>query len=86
MPLTVKEVEAAKPSTKGYTIKDRDGLFLFVAHTGIKSWHFRYSFAKKQQRISFGTFPEISLQRARELTTLARIHVAVRSVPTVRRQ
>jgi integrase len=85
MPLTVKEVEAAKPSAKGYTIRDRDGLFLFVAHTGVKSWHFRYSFAQKQQRISFGTYPEISLQRARKLTSLARTQVADGTDPSIQR-
>ncbi|CAJ9223671.1 integrase family protein [Burkholderia pseudomallei] len=85
MPLTVKEVEAAKPSSNGYTIKDRDGLFLFVAQTGVKSWHFRYSFAKKQQRISFGTYPAISLQRARELTALARTQVASDIDPSIQR-
>ena len=85
MPLTVKEVEAAKPSSNGYTIKDRDGLFLFVAQTGVKSWHFRYSFAKKQQRISFGTYPAISLQRARELTGLARTQVASGVDPSTQR-
>ncbi|MWA29762.1 tyrosine-type recombinase/integrase [Burkholderia pseudomallei] len=85
MPLTVKEVDAAKPSTKEYTLKDRDGLFLFVAQTGIKSWHFRYSFAKKQRRISFGTYPDISLQRARELTGAARTQVANGIDPSVQR-
>lgn len=85
MPLTVKEVEAAKPIRNGYTIKDRDGLFLFVAQTGVKSWHFRYSFAKKQRRISFGTYPAISLQRARELTGLARTQVASGVDPSIQR-
>jgi len=85
MPLTVKEVEAAKPSTNEYTLKDRDGLFLFVAQTGVKSWHFRYSFAKKQRRISFGTYPAITLQRARELTSTARTQVANGIDPSVQR-
>lgn len=85
MPLTVKEVEAARPTTREYTLKDRDGLFLFVAQTGNKSWHFRYSFARKQRRISFGTYPDISLQRARELTGAARTQVANGIDPSVRR-
>lgn len=85
MPLTVKEVEAAKPSNKEYTLKDRDGLFLFVAPSGVKSWHFRYSFAKKQRRISFGIFPAITLQRARELTNAARTQVANGIDPSAQR-
>ncbi|MGR0116468.1 tyrosine-type recombinase/integrase [Ralstonia pseudosolanacearum] len=76
MALTVRQIEAAKPSSAAYTVRDDGGLFLFIAASGVKSWHFRYSLGKKQRRISFGTYPEITLQRARELTLAARTQVA----------
>ncbi|QVX40788.1 tyrosine-type recombinase/integrase (plasmid) [Ralstonia solanacearum] len=76
MALTVKQIAATKPSSTAYTVRDDGGLFLFVATSGVKSWHFRYSLGKRQRRISFGTYPEITLQRARELTLAARTQVA----------
>ncbi|WP_371317494.1 Arm DNA-binding domain-containing protein [Pseudomonas gingeri] len=37
-----------------------------------KCWHFRFSWADKQPRISLGTYPEISLRYARVLRDVAR--------------
>ncbi|NML33884.1 tyrosine-type recombinase/integrase [Paraburkholderia antibiotica] len=76
MPLTAKQVEAAKPSSRDYILNDGDGLFLFVATSGTKSWHFRYSLAGKRARVSFGVYSTISLQRARELRAHALIQIS----------
>lgn len=76
MPLTDTAVRQAKPKDKDYSITDGDGLALFVAANGTKSWHFRYSWHGKQPRISLGTYPEISLRDARELRDQARSQVA----------
>ena len=42
MPLTVREVEAARPRPKPYGVADGDGLVLWVTPEGNKFWHFRY--------------------------------------------
>lgn len=76
MPLTDTAVRQAKPKEKDYTLSDSDGLSLFVATVGTKSWYFRYSWHGKQPRFSFGTYPEISLREARELRDEARALVA----------
>ncbi|WP_050804570.1 integrase arm-type DNA-binding domain-containing protein [Burkholderia multivorans] len=76
MLLTARQVQLAKPASRDYTMKDGRGLFLFVPTDGPKCWHFRYSFAGKQRRISFGTYPALSLQDARELTSTARTQLA----------
>jgi len=34
---------------------------------GAKSWHCRFSWARKSARISLGPYPEIGLREAREL-------------------
>lgn len=64
MPLTDTAVRQAKPSGKPYVLNDLDGLALFVSAKGSKSWHFRFSWFGKQQRLSLGSYPEISLREA----------------------
>ena len=76
MPLTDTLVRLAKPAAKNYTLKDTDGLALFVSVNGTKSWHFRFCWAERQPRISLGTYPEVSLKAARELRADARALVA----------
>lgn len=76
MPLTDTAVRQAKSRDKDYSVTDGDGLALFVAANGTKSWHFRYSWHGKQPRISLGTYPEIGLRDARELRDQARALVA----------
>jgi hypothetical protein len=66
MPLTDTVVRQAKPARRDYTLQDADGLALFVSAKGTKSWHFRFSWAGKQPRISLGTYPEFCLKTARE--------------------
>jgi integrase len=87
MPLTDTAVRQAKPRDKDFTLTDSDGLSLFVAANGTKSWHFRFSWHGKQPRISLGTYPEIGLRDARELRDEARGQVAKGIDPrTARRQ
>jgi hypothetical protein len=76
MVLTNTTVRHAKPRAKNYTLPDFDGLALFVNTNGTKSWHFRFSWAGKQPRISLGTYPEIRLRDARALRDIARAQVA----------
>ncbi|MHC8380656.1 Arm DNA-binding domain-containing protein [Pseudomonas sp. LB3P14] len=76
MALTDTAVRHAKPRAKDYTLPDYDGLALFVNTKGAKRWHFRFSWADKQPRISLGTYPEIGLRDARALRDVARALVA----------
>jgi len=63
--LTDTAARQAKPREKGYTLADSLGLTLYIADTGVKSWHFRFTWLGKQARISLGTYPEIGLKEAR---------------------
>ena len=74
-PLTIAKVKNAKPGNKPIKLSDGGGLYLLISPTGKKGWRFKYSFHGKEQLISFGTYPEISLSEAREKRLSARKQV-----------
>lgn len=76
MALTDTAARQAKPKEKAYTLPDSLGLSLYVANSGIKSWHFRFTWLGKQARISFGTYPETGLKEARSRRDEAREDIA----------
>ncbi|RON42967.1 tyrosine-type recombinase/integrase [Pseudomonas frederiksbergensis] len=76
MPLTVLQIQNAKPQIKPYGLPDGGGLSLWIKPDGGKYWHFRYRINGKQPRISFGVYPVVSLQLARERAAEARTMVA----------
>ncbi|MCW5711764.1 integrase [Rhizobium subbaraonis] len=86
MALTDVVIRQAKKSAKGYTINDSDGLSLFVAANGVKSWHYRYIWADRRRRLSLGTYPELSLQQARALRDEANAVLAGGNDPQVHRE
>ena len=65
MALSDALVKHCKPKSKAYTLKDIEGLTLFVSPSGGKSWHFRFTLSGKRQRISLGVYPEVGLAEAR---------------------
>ncbi|MGY2258098.1 tyrosine-type recombinase/integrase [Pseudomonas sp. SDO55104_S430] len=76
MALTDTAAKQAKPKEKAYTLPDALGLSLYVAASGVKSWHFRYTWLGKQARISLGTYPESGLKEARARRDEAREDIA----------
>lgn len=86
MPLTVREVEAARPRPKPYGVADGDGLVLWVTPEGNKFWHFRYRLNGKQPRISLGRYPDVTLQKARQQATAYRTLVADGADPRAKRR
>ncbi|QYF95758.1 integrase arm-type DNA-binding domain-containing protein [Massilia sp. PAMC28688] len=72
-PLTDTQVKAAKPREKTYTLADGGGMYLEVAPTGLKVWRMAYRQADgKSNRVTFGSYPAVSLSDARERRALAR--------------
>ncbi|WP_313024286.1 tyrosine-type recombinase/integrase [Pseudomonas lopnurensis] len=86
MALTDFSIRHARPTGKDYTLRDSDGLSLAISAKGGKSWHFRYYWATRQQRMSLGTYPEISLRDARELRDEARVLLAKGINPKIDRK
>lgn len=72
MALTDAHVRNAKPCGKPYKLTDSDGLYLQVQPTGSKLWRLAYRFLGKQRTLAIGSYPEISLQEARERRIEAR--------------
>lgn len=72
MPLTDTTIRTAKPRETQYKLHDERGLFAIVRPSGGKLWRFKYRFQHKEQQLSLGTYPEVSLKAAREGRDAAR--------------
>ncbi len=70
--LTDKAVRAAKAKDKAYKVTDSAGLFLHVSVKGHKSWRYKYRFEKKEQLLTLGAYPDVTLADAREKRDEAR--------------
>jgi hypothetical protein len=72
MPLTDTKVKTAKPQDKPYKLTDGRGMYLLVNKTGSKYWQYRFRINGKQGTYQIGTYPDMSLKKAREDLQLAR--------------
>lgn len=68
LPLTATQVKQAKPKEKEYNLSDGDGLAMRVRPNGSKAWLFTYlvPIIKKRYKISFGSYPNVTLAQARQ--------------------
>lgn len=76
MALTDTQLRNAKPAEKDYSITDGQGLSILITSKGAKGWRFRYRHLGKPKLMSFGTYPEVTLQQARVRRDEARALVA----------
>ena len=65
MPLTDTTIRSAQPAAKPVRLFDEKGLYLEISPSGGKWWRFKYRFAGKENRLSLGTYPNVSLDEAR---------------------
>lgn len=65
-------VKQAKPKEKPYYLPDGGSLFLLVKPNGGKYWHWRYRFDGKQKPLALGTYPDVTLEQARDKAIDAR--------------
>jgi len=67
-PLSDTKCSSAKPKNREYSLHDGDGLYLLVRASGTKSWQFKYKnkITNKVIKLSVGTYPDLSLSKARE--------------------
>jgi hypothetical protein len=67
------QVKNAKPKAKPYKLADGGGLYLEIMPTGSKLWRMKFKQAsRKVSRLSFDSYPNVSLTKARAARTAAR--------------
>ncbi|SUP81253.1 integrase [Yersinia pseudotuberculosis] len=87
-PLSVKEIESAKPKEADYVLYDGDGLELLIKSSGSKIWQFRYirPITKKRAKKSIGPYPSVTLADARSYRAEARVLLAKQIDPQEHQQ
>lgn len=72
VPLSDVEVKNAKAEGKQKTLFDGGGLYLLVKPNGEKGWRFKFRLHGKERLMSFGTYPAVSLAKARDRRSWAK--------------
>ena len=78
-------VRAAKPRAKPYKVR-HGGLHLLVQPNGSRPWRLAYRFAGKQKTIALGSYPTVSLAKAREGRERAKRLIAGGLDPSVQKR
>ncbi len=87
MLLTDAKIKALKPQANRYLVSDGDGLSLDVLPSGKMSWLYRYRSAGRQEKVSLGQYPAVSLKAARQARLEKAVQVASgRSPATEKKQ
>lgn len=84
--LTDAACRKAVPGEKERKLFDERGLYLRITPAGSKSWCMKYRFGSKEKKLTLGSYPEISLARARALRDEARRELAVDKDPALERK
>jgi hypothetical protein len=84
--LTDTKIRHLKPDTKAYQVADGEGLILEVRPSGQKSWLYRYRLYGRAEKLSLGTYPDVTLAKAREDHGDARKLVTAKKSPAQLKQ
>jgi integrase len=84
--LTKGKIDSAKPREKPYKLSDGLGLFLLVTTTGGRLWRFKYRLNGRENLLSMGAYPDVSLKSARDRRDEARKLVAAGIEPSANRK
>jgi integrase len=86
MALSDLEIRQAKPRDKEWKLTDGGGLYVLIRPNGSKLWRFKYRSLGKEQKLSFGAYPETSLKEARLRRDEARVEIGRGGNPALRRR
>jgi integrase len=75
MPLTDTAIRNTRPE-KPKKLFDGGGLFLLAKPNGSRLWRLKYRFGGKEKQLSLGSYPEVSLKKARDRRDKAREELA----------
>jgi hypothetical protein len=84
--LTETKVRRVKPRRQARKLSDSGGLYLLVVPTGGRYWRYNYRFNGKQKTLSLGTYPDVSLEKARVHHQAARRLLAAGVDPSLQRR
>lgn len=78
MPLTNKQIEAAKPRAKTYRLADGNSLYLEVKPSGRKSWRIRFRNPQTKQHniYTIGDYPRVTIREARAALLAAKDRIS----------
>jgi integrase len=79
-------ITKAKPKDRAYRLSDGAGLYLLIERNGSKLWRFRYRFAGRENMLTLGPHPAVSLAEAREKRDEARKLLAAGTDPSENRK
>lgn len=86
MALTELQLKHYKPKDTLYRVPDSNGLYIEISTTGKKVWLYRFYYQGKNQSMTLGRYPEISLAQARRERDQARELVREGKHPTRERK
>lgn len=86
MALTDVQIRQTKPRDKEYKLTDAGGLYLLVRPSGSKHWKLKLRVHGREQKLSFGPYPEIGLKEARALRDEAKLEMHRGGDPVQRRR
>jgi len=84
--LTDIKVRSLKTQARPYQVADGEGLVLEVRPSGQKAWLYRYRLWGRQEKLSLGSYPEVSIAKAREYHGDAQKLVALKKSPAQLKQ
>jgi len=86
MSLTDIKILNAEQRDKEYKLADGGGLYVLIRPNGSKLWKLKLPIHGREQKLSFGRYPEISLKEARSRRDEAKLEMARGGDPVQRRR
>ena len=85
-PLTDSDIANAQPADSNRKLYDKRGLYLLIKTTGAKLWRFMYHYNGVERRVTFGTYPTLSLSDARAICDQHHADIAQGIDPSLKRK
>lgn len=86
MPLTDVKIRQAVPRDKPWKLTDGGGLYLAIQPNGSRLWKFKFRVQGREQKLSFGRYPQITLKEARARRDEAKLELMRGGDPARRRR
>lgn len=77
---------ALRPKDRPYKVGVGAGLYLEIKPNGSKLWRLKYRFAGKENKLSLGAFPSVSLEQASQARDEARAMLKAGTDPSAARK